>query len=198
LLSCDVIILDDNTPLFYFSWKLHSLARPYLVSTGLNCESHAQNRLRSLNVKYFAITSNLFQDIIIPVICYASFALSFCMDIFLKIINYFFFKFMARSAKNTDTTVLSHEIRKIWFFYMTSDIKVTHHISPSPTLNTIHIMQSKYKKNWQYEFRKLINQVCTVFLIDNNSDMWRRYGFTLCQCQVRLLIISSIHRARCT
>jgi len=30
VLSCDVIIWDDNTPLFYFSWKLHSLAeRPY-------------------------------------------------------------------------------------------------------------------------------------------------------------------------
>jgi hypothetical protein len=25
MLSCDVIIWDDNTPLFYFSWKLHSL-----------------------------------------------------------------------------------------------------------------------------------------------------------------------------
>ncbi len=25
VLSCDVIIWDDNTPLFYFSWKLHSL-----------------------------------------------------------------------------------------------------------------------------------------------------------------------------
>jgi hypothetical protein len=27
VLSCDVIIWDDNTPLFYFSWKLHSLMR---------------------------------------------------------------------------------------------------------------------------------------------------------------------------
>ncbi len=26
MLSCDVIIWDDNTPLFYFSLKLHSLA----------------------------------------------------------------------------------------------------------------------------------------------------------------------------
>ncbi len=25
VLSCDVIIWDDNTPLFYFSWKLHTL-----------------------------------------------------------------------------------------------------------------------------------------------------------------------------
>jgi hypothetical protein len=25
VLSCDVIIWDDNTLLFYFSWKLHSL-----------------------------------------------------------------------------------------------------------------------------------------------------------------------------
>jgi hypothetical protein len=25
MLSCDVIIWDDNTPLFYFSWKLYSL-----------------------------------------------------------------------------------------------------------------------------------------------------------------------------
>ncbi len=25
MLSCDVIIWDDNTPLFCFSWKLHSL-----------------------------------------------------------------------------------------------------------------------------------------------------------------------------
>jgi hypothetical protein len=25
VLSCDVIIWDDNTPLFCFSWKLHSL-----------------------------------------------------------------------------------------------------------------------------------------------------------------------------
>jgi hypothetical protein len=25
VLSCDVIIWDDNTPHFYFSWKLHSL-----------------------------------------------------------------------------------------------------------------------------------------------------------------------------
>ncbi len=25
MFSCDVIIWDDNTPLFYFSWKLHSL-----------------------------------------------------------------------------------------------------------------------------------------------------------------------------
>ncbi len=27
MLSCDVIIWDDNTPLFCFSWKLHSLIR---------------------------------------------------------------------------------------------------------------------------------------------------------------------------
>ncbi len=27
MLSCDVIIWDDNTPLFYFSWKLHSLQK---------------------------------------------------------------------------------------------------------------------------------------------------------------------------
>jgi hypothetical protein len=27
VLSCDVIIWDDNTPFFYFSWKLHSLHR---------------------------------------------------------------------------------------------------------------------------------------------------------------------------
>ncbi len=58
-------------------------ARPYLVSTGLNCESHAQNRLRSLNVKHFAITSNLlfFQDNI-PAIFGANLAFSFCVDIF--------------------------------------------------------------------------------------------------------------------
>ncbi len=32
MLSCDVIIWDDNTPLFYFSWKLHSL-----ISTLIFC-----------------------------------------------------------------------------------------------------------------------------------------------------------------
>ena len=29
MLSCDVIIWDDNTPLFYFSWKLHSLQESF-------------------------------------------------------------------------------------------------------------------------------------------------------------------------
>ncbi len=33
MLSCDVIIWDDNTPLFCFSWKLHSLiSRPCLFT----------------------------------------------------------------------------------------------------------------------------------------------------------------------
>ncbi len=33
MLSCDVIIWDDNTPLFYFSWKLHSLRRILYVTS---------------------------------------------------------------------------------------------------------------------------------------------------------------------
>ncbi len=34
VLSCDVIIWDDNTPLFYFSWKLHSLFKGTLAWDG--------------------------------------------------------------------------------------------------------------------------------------------------------------------
>jgi hypothetical protein len=38
VLSCDVIIWDDNTPFFYFSWKLHSLQFPARVlSQGKSC-----------------------------------------------------------------------------------------------------------------------------------------------------------------
>jgi hypothetical protein len=33
VLSCDVIIGDYNTPLFYFSWKLHSLGHGTLKDT---------------------------------------------------------------------------------------------------------------------------------------------------------------------
>jgi hypothetical protein len=40
VLSCDVIIWDDNTPLFYFSWKLHSLG------TGRAPETRARTRKR--------------------------------------------------------------------------------------------------------------------------------------------------------
>jgi hypothetical protein len=38
VLSCDVIILDDNTPLFYFSWKLHSLDFYRLAALYLNLQ----------------------------------------------------------------------------------------------------------------------------------------------------------------
>ncbi len=38
MLSCDVIIWDDNTPLFYFSWKLHSLlVDTYITNTCTFC-----------------------------------------------------------------------------------------------------------------------------------------------------------------
>ncbi len=36
MLSCDVIIWDDNIPLFYFSWKLHSLAFLSIFQTTKN------------------------------------------------------------------------------------------------------------------------------------------------------------------
>ncbi len=39
MLSSDVIIWDENTPLFYFSWKLHSLT----------FDGSPTNRVRELN-----------------------------------------------------------------------------------------------------------------------------------------------------
>jgi hypothetical protein len=36
MLSCDVVVWDDNNPLFYFSWKLHSLDEN---SANLSCLS---------------------------------------------------------------------------------------------------------------------------------------------------------------
>ncbi len=90
--------------------------RPDPVSTSLNCESHAQNRLRSLNVKYFAITSNLlfFQDNI-PAI-WRKFSFLVLCGYLLKNLKTFFFH-STKCKEYGHFSVISRNSKDMIFLY---------------------------------------------------------------------------------